>query len=389
MKNYYYILGVERNATLEEIKKAYKKLALKFHPDQNNGDKFFEERFKEIAEAYEILSNQERRNQYDLVWLMHNAQNASSNRTNSSSQATEEEKRKREAFQQEKAQFEREKRAYEEQKRKEKSTTEEQKRREYAQQNTSSQKQNSTNTQRNKKNISSANRKKYLKLLFIGLLGIAITYFFINIYHDLKNHDIEDLAYVEGGTFMMGNYNGSEKAIHSVKLSSYYIGKYEVTQQQWRDIMGSNPSSFSNCNNCPVEQVSWDDIQYFLQKLNQKTGKEYRLPTEAEWEYAAKGGKRSNGYEYSGSDNLDAVAWYDGNSRGKTHYVGLKKANELGIFDMSGNVWEWCVDSSSTDRALRGGSWYYYANSSRISFKYSFHRSGRITDFGFRLCRSE
>jgi formylglycine-generating enzyme required for sulfatase activity/outer membrane protein assembly factor BamD (BamD/ComL family) len=168
---------------------------------------------------------------------------------------------------------------------------------------------------------------------------------------------------VSGGTFWMGcsaRDDGDCLDMPSYTVSDFYIGKYEVTQKEWREVMGNSPSYFKNCNNCPVEQVSYEDIQIFLKKLNAKTGKRYRLPTEAEWEYAARGGSESWGYEYSGSNNLDEVAWYQDNSASKTHPVGQKKSNELGLYDMSGNVKEWCQYERGDDgvryRVQRGGS---------------------------------
>ena len=151
---------------------------------------------------------------------------------------------------------------------------------------------------------------------------------------------------VEGGTFQMGAtseqgsdaYN-SEKPVHSVTLSNYYLGETEVTQALWNAVMGSNPSYFEG-DALPVEQVAWNDCQEFIRKLNQKTGKNFRLPTEAEWEYAARGGKKSNGYKYAGSNDIGSVAWYTNNSDSKTHPVKGKSPNELGLYDMSGNVWE-------------------------------------------------
>ena len=165
--------------------------------------------------------------------------------------------------------------------------------------------------------------------------------------------------------------------------------------------MGSNPSHFKSCGgNCPVERVSWNDVQEFLKKLNQMTGKNYRLPTEAQWEYAARGGSKSRGYKYSGSNSVGSVAWYRGNSSFKTHAVGQKSPNELGIYDMSGNVWEWCMDwigsyssgaqrnpqgpSSGSRKVLRGGSWINSARGMRVSNRGSISPSNRGS-FGFRL----
>ncbi|GHT11227.1 hypothetical protein AGMMS4956_03910 [Bacteroidia bacterium] len=206
-----------------------------------------------------------------------------------------------------------------------------------------------------------------------------------------KNKYGIEMVFVQGGTFTMGCtseqgsdcYDG-EKTSHKVTLSSYYIGKYEVTQAQWKAVMGSNPSYFKG-NNLPTEKVSWDDAQEFIGKLNAKTGKQYRLPTEAEWEYAARGGAQSKGYKYSGSNAIDSVAWYNSTSSNKTHTVGTKAANELGIYDMTGNVWEWCSDwygdysdseevnptgnLSGFNRVIRGGSWYCLTQACRITYR--------------------
>ena len=215
------------------------------------------------------------------------------------------------------------------------------------------------------------------------------------------------MVWVEGGTFRMGatSEQGSdaysdEKPVHSVTLSGYYIGKTEVTQALWKVVMGSNPSSCKG-DNLPVEQVSWNDCQKFIRKLNSLTGQNFRLPTEAEWEFACRGGNNSRGYKYSGSNYIDNVAWYDGNSGDKTHPVGTKAPNELGIYDMTGNVWEWCADwygdyssgaqtnpkgpYDGSDRVCRGGGWGSLARlcrSSNRSYSYPTYRDGSL---GLRL----
>ena len=217
--------------------------------------------------------------------------------------------------------------------------------------------------------------------------------------------DIE-MVFVQGGTFQMGSNDGEsdEKPVHSVTLSDFYIGKTQVTQKQWRDVMSNDPSDNKNCDNCPVEQVSWNDAQEFIQKLNQLTGKAYRLPTEAEWEYAARGGNKSMGYIYSGSNIVDDVAWYGKDS--KTHPVAQKHPNELGLFDMSGNVWEFCSDwmdskyysrspstnpqgpSSGRTRVARGGGWFWAAELCRTTYRDPYNRwpDARDNMVGFRLC---
>jgi len=223
----------------------------------------------------------------------------------------------------------------------------------------------------------------------------------------------DGLVFVPGGTFTMGctaeqgsDCYDAEKPARKVTLSDYYIGKYEVTQKQWRDVMGSNPSSFKNCDECPVEKVSWDDVQEYLKKLNAANpGKNYRLPSEAEWEYAARGGSLTKNYKYAGSSNPGDVAWYDSNSGNKTRPVGGKKANELGLHDMSGNVWEWCSDwfgtypsgaetnpagpSSGSSRVVRGGSWNGDTWSVRVSYRGNFNPSGRDDNVGFRVAQDK
>ncbi len=201
---------------------------------------------------------------------------------------------------------------------------------------------------------------------------------------------------VEGGRFVMGataeqgdDADGDEKLAHEVELDDYYIGETVVTQELWKAVMGNNPSHFTGDGNLPVECVSWDDAQMFIQKLNGMTGKKFGLPTEAQWEYAARGGRKSEGYKYSGSNKINEVAWYDKNSGGKTHPVKEKGkiANELGLYGMSGNVWEWCEDwygreyyskslvsnpkgpDEGINHVVRGGSWNSLAEYCRVSYR--------------------
>ena len=219
-----------------------------------------------------------------------------------------------------------------------------------------------------------------------------------------------EMVKVEAGTFMMGatsemkNPYDDEKPVHQVTLTNdYYMGKYEVTQALWQVVMGKNPSYFKG-DNLPVNYVRWKDCQRFISKLNSMTGRKFRLPTEAEWEYAARGGKKSRGYQYSGSSNISDVAWYDGNSGDKTHPVGTKQANELGIYDMTGNVWEWCSDwyssyssSSQTNptgsdsgsaRVSRGGGWNCNASYCRLSVRFYYTPDFRLDILGLRLALS-
>ncbi|MCD4832475.1 MAG: formylglycine-generating enzyme family protein [Bacteroidales bacterium] len=214
------------------------------------------------------------------------------------------------------------------------------------------------------------------------------------------------MVFVKGGTFQMGSNNSDKnEPVHTVSVSDFYIGKYEVTQKQWQDIMGTNPSGLKG-DNLPVERVSWNDIQEFLEKLNQKTGKNYRLPTEAEWEYAARGGSAGSPTTYAGSNTIDDVAWHDGNSKNKTHPVGQKQANELDIYDMAGNIREWCSDwygssyyssspvnnpqgpSSGSSRVFRGGSWSYDDSRCRVVFRNGYNPDVRSISIGFRLALS-
>lgn len=255
---------------------------------------------------------------------------------------------------------------------------------------------------------------------------------------------------VEGGTFSMGNDSGDpdEKPVHNVTLSNFYISRYEVTQEEWIAVMGSNPSSFTTnpANkekqaNRPVEQVSWYDAVLYCNTRSSKEGltpcyslngttnpvmwgpsplenrnsqwdsitcdmnaNGYRLPTEAEWEYAARGGKKSKNYSYSGLNSIDAVAWYEDNSNQRTHEVGKKKANELGIYDMTGNVWEWCFDkygeypkgavnnptgglNPGKERILRGGSWASNSWACALTNRSTRNPSDRVNSVGFRVVK--
>ena len=209
---------------------------------------------------------------------------------------------------------------------------------------------------------------------------------------------------VKGGTFQMGNDDAEldESPVHKVRLSTFSIGQTEVTQELWEAVMGSNPSNWKG-SKYPVECVSWNDCQTFIKKLNQLTDQTFRLPYEAEWEYAARGGKQSKGYIYSGSNNIKDVAWYDNDNSGRPHMVATKEPNELGLYDMSGNVWEWCQDwydedfflysrinnpsgpSSGSDRVIRGGSWGGNATLCRVTDRNYYFPEGTGNIVGFRL----
>ncbi|MEM9936401.1 MAG: SUMF1/EgtB/PvdO family nonheme iron enzyme [Bacteroidota bacterium] len=214
-----------------------------------------------------------------------------------------------------------------------------------------------------------------------------------------------EMITIEGGSFMMGSEDyDDEKPIHEVSLSTFQLAKTPITQQQWENVMGKNPYSFKGCSDCPVEYISWDDAHEFLQKLHQQTGQSFHLPTEAQWEFAARGGNLSKGYTYAGSNDSNEVAWYSKNAGNKTHPVGQKKPNELGLYDMSGNVWEWCQDwydsypsGSQTDptgptsgagRVRRGGSWYSSASVLRVAYRHRDDPSDRNVNLGFRPART-
>ena len=219
-----------------------------------------------------------------------------------------------------------------------------------------------------------------------------------------------EMVHVEGGQFIMGDEIGDLwnacRPRHEVKIQAFYIGRFPVTQVQWVAIMGQNPSRF-NGSNRPVESVSWHDAQEFITRLNELTGEHFRLPTEAEWEYAARGGVLTEHYPYAGSDKLGEVAWYAENTYGETKPVGLKFPNELGLYDMSGNVWEWCQDwydegyyeycktrglvenprgpDTGVARVLRGGSYFSDPINCRCADRSTAPPGSRGDDIGFRL----
>ena len=220
----------------------------------------------------------------------------------------------------------------------------------------------------------------------------------------------DDMVYIEAVEFTMGatkeqkgEANSDEKPAHPVVLNCFYLCKYEVTQELWEAVMGDNPSHFKG-KNLPVENVSWDDCQMFIMKLNELTGKNYRLPTEAEWEYAARGGSNSMHYKYSGGNYLEYVSWYFRNSMDKTHTVGMMKPNELGLYDMSGNVWEWCQDWYGTygkktayyptglikayNKVFRGGGYDNGDTYSRCSYRNGTAPQNKFKNLGLRLAHS-
>lgn len=218
--------------------------------------------------------------------------------------------------------------------------------------------------------------------------------------------DCPEMVTISAGSFEMGlnGVSNNEKPIHHVVIAqSFAMGKTEVTQGQWRAIMGNNPSYFSNCgDNCPVEQVSWNDTQEFIRLLNQKTGKQYRLPSEAEWEYACRAG---GSHQHCGNDSMDSVGWHSGNKSNPTHPVGLKQANAFGLFDMNGNVNEWVEDSyhdnfnaapadgsawlgDGVQHVLRGGSWNYPPQLTRAAIRFGDKATNHVNSNGFRLART-
>ena len=292
-----------------------------------------------------------------------------------------------------------------------------------------------------KKNIGNEGKKSKFIYLIVGILIggglVALADYFRELPQDVEPQEelasetdlIEDFAdktitvngvlfkmvAVGGGKFMMGNTpeqgrdaTGISGPVHRVTLSDYYIAETEVTQELFEAVMGYNPSRFKEAN-LPVETVSWELCQAFVEELNKLTGKTFRLPTEAEWEFAARGGNESKGYKYSGGNDLQSVAWYGNNSGIKTHDVKLKQPNELGLFDMSGNVCEWCQDRygpysdvpmtdptgpaepyiyRQNDRITRGGDCYYDEQYCRSSYRNSYLYNRGNPNIGFRLCAS-
>jgi formylglycine-generating enzyme required for sulfatase activity len=223
-----------------------------------------------------------------------------------------------------------------------------------------------------------------------------------------------NMIFVKGGTFTMGctyeqgtDCEDDEKPPQKVVLMDYYINKFEVTLEEWKTIMGINldKSQQIECDHCPVTNISWFDIQNFINKLDDLTGIQYRLPTEAEWEYAARGGNLSRNFKYCGSNNLNEVAWFSINSKERVQKVGQKFSNELGLYDMSGNVWEWCSDwynehnvdgtlfdprgpSKGKYKIMRGGSWDNGDRSCRTTNSSGFEPDFKDISLGFRLSRS-
>jgi formylglycine-generating enzyme required for sulfatase activity len=225
---------------------------------------------------------------------------------------------------------------------------------------------------------------------------------------------MQNMIRVKGGSFAMGSDSddaqAAEKPAHTVSLDGFFIGRTEVTQGLFKAVMGWNNSYFQ-CEDCPVNNISWMNIMVFIQRLKDATGEPFRLPTEAEWAYAARGGQRSEGYQYSGSDDIDEVAWYAGNAEQRSHPVARKKPNELGLYDMTGNLWEFCMDDMSTRaytrearvnpniihndnhqrvsmKVTRGGGYEFSANENLLYRRDGATSNVRMPDIGFRLAMS-
>ena len=251
--------------------------------------------------------------------------------------------------------------------------------------------------------------EKNINISMQGGDGPAVTFAYFEFNNEPFTFTVKgvsfEMVFVEGGTFQMGSNEGydDEKPVHQVTLSNYYICQTEVTQELWKAVMGSNPAKYEKGPKLPIYDVSWNDCQEFISKLNSLTGAGFRLPTEAEWEFAARGGNKSRGYKYSGSDNLGSVAWYTGNSHYKVHPVGSKSPNELGLYDMSGNVDEWCADwyggnyygtspstnptgpSSGYSRVFRGSSYCSDAADCRLANRHLCEPTDHFYSYGLRL----
>lgn len=245
--------------------------------------------------------------------------------------------------------------------------------------------------------------KKLLATIVMVLLGL-----FVSAAQEPARNVLDiPMVVVAGGTFEMGGIETygeqcypDEFPKHTVTVDDYYIGQFEVTQELYKFVMGYNPSHFVG-DSLPVDNISWVDAKTFIHELNKMTGKQYRLPTEAEWEFAARGGRWSQDLNYSGSDDLNAVGWCDGNSGRRTHAVGTKAPNELDIYDMCGNVYEWCQDRYAIYKAdpqtnpqgpdfgkarvMRGGSWRSEARNCRNTYRSSEDYEARILNCGLRL----
>jgi len=225
---------------------------------------------------------------------------------------------------------------------------------------------------------------------------------------DLGGGVVLEMGYLKGGKFQMGSpnseieRNSAEGPVHEVELDGFWLGKYEVTQEQYQAIMGTNPSRFKDPKN-PVESVSWDDAVEFCKRLSQKTGKTFRLPTEAEWEYACRAGSRSRFCFGDSVSQLGDYAWYNSNSGNQTQPVGQRQPNAWGLYDMHGNVWEWCSDwygedyygnfprknatgpTSGQYRVLRGGSWFNYPRYCRSAYRLGVTPTNTGVVYGFRV----
>ena len=262
-------------------------------------------------------------------------------------------------------------------------------------------------------NISHDFFSRSVKLLSILLIMFSIFNFNASAqgnYNEVINDVKIEMVYLEGGIYERGctaeqvKYcRVDEKPVHKVRLKSFYLGKYPVTQKQYEAVMGKIPSGFKSCANCPVENLNWFEANEFIKKLNELSGQNYRLPTEAEWEYAARGGKQTKGFLYSGSNEIEIVGWHYYDKLAVLQPVGQKDPNEAGIFDMSGNVWEWCSDwygeyssnninnpkgpSQGRFKVLRGGSWNVSENHCRVSRRHRYFPNTKTFDFGFRLAK--